>query len=190
MITDIYNTDRKYKIIYADPPWEYRQKGSKTKARGMARQHYQTMATEDICQVPAPKIATDDSVCLMWATMPNIRQAMQVMEAWGYTYKTAAFVWVKTCRKSQRLHWGMGAYTRANAELCLLGVSKNTRAGEMVQRHDIHQIIIAPVGEHSEKPPIVRKRIEELFGPLPRIELFARQQAPGWDCWGDQVQEK
>ena len=187
MKVDIFNTDKKYQIIYADPPWEYRQSGSKTNSRGMAKQHYETMSTDDICSLPVKGLSKDNAICFMWATFPNITQAIKVMESWGFIYKTVAFVWVKKNRKSNTYFWGMGAYTRANAEVCLLGISKNTKAKTQVLRHDIHQIIESPIEEHSKKPDVVRERIVALLGELPRIELFARQHADGWDCWGNEI---
>ena len=123
----------------------------------------------------------------MWATFPTLPDALRVMESWGFIYKTAAFVWVKTNRKSSTPFWGMGAYTRANAEICLLGVTPGFNAGEAIKSHSVHQIIEAPVKAHSVKPDETRKRIVELMGDVPRIELFARQHAPGWDVWGDEV---
>ena len=115
--------DKEYSVIYADPPWEYRQHGTTAKSRGNAAKHYQTMTTEDICKLPVKKICGGGgAACFMWATFPNIAEAIKVLEAWGFTYKTAAFVWVKKNRKNGGNFWGMGAYTRANAEVCLLGV--------------------------------------------------------------------
>lgn len=99
MFVDIYNTSKKYDVIYADPPWDYKQKGSKNKKRGMAMQHYNTMSTDDICKIPVRNLTKDNSICLMWATFPNINQALKVMEMWGFIYKTAAFVWVKKNKK-------------------------------------------------------------------------------------------
>ena len=114
MFVDIYNTSKKYDVIYADPPWDYKQKGSKNKKRGMAMQHYNTMSTDDICKIPVRNLTKDNSICLMWATFPNINQALKVMEMWGFIYKTAAFVWVKKNKKNDTFFGGMGAYTRAN----------------------------------------------------------------------------
>lgn len=153
----------------------------------MAKQHYKTMNAEEICKLPIEGIKTEKAICFLWATFPRIVEAIKVMEAWGFTYKTAAFVWVKKNQKSGTNFWGMGAYTRANAEACLIGVSKQTKAKSMIKRHDIHQIIESPIEEHSKKPDEARKRIEELCGDIPRIELFARQKVEGWDCWGDEV---
>jgi N6-adenosine-specific RNA methylase IME4 len=187
MKIDIFNTDKKYQIIYADPPWEYCQSGSEKNSRGMAKQHYDTMTTEDICNLPIRKIATDNAICFMWATFPNIDQALKVLKAWGFIYKTASFVWVKKNKKSNSNFWGMGAWTRANAEVCLIGISKKTKASDCVKSHAVHQIIESPVERHSKKPDETRTRILELLGDVPRIELFARQHAEGWDCWGNEV---
>ena len=183
MKVDIFNTENKYQIIYADPPWEYKQSGG----RGVAKNHYSTMSTEDICKLPIQDIKTDNAICFMWATFPNISEAIKLMETWGFEYKTAGFVWVKKNKKSDSAFWGMGAYTRANAEICLLGISKKTKAKEMVKVHNIHQVVVAPIEEHSKKPAVIRERIIELLGDLPRIELFARQEVKGWDCWGNEV---
>jgi len=150
----------------------------------MAKQHYDTMSTDEICALPVRSISTDNAICFMWATFPNIGEALKVFEAWGFAYKTASFVWVKKNRQSDTYFWGMGAYTRANSEVCLLGISKNTKATEMVVSHAVHQIIETPVEAHSKKPDIVRDKIIKLLGDRPRIELFARQQIPGWDSWG------
>lgn len=183
MKVDIFNTDKKYNIIYADPPWEYKQKGS----RGTAVNHYEVMTTEDICRLPIMNIKTDDAICFMWATFPNIDQALKVMREWGFEYKTASFVWVKKNKKSNSYFWGMGAYTRANAEICLIGISKKTKAKQCVKSNAVHQIVESPIEAHSKKPDEVRQRILQLLGDLPRIELFARQYADGWDCWGNEV---
>ena len=171
---------KQYRVIYADPPWAYRQGG-----RGAAKNHYHTMTTADICKMPVRKIAGGGAVILLWATFPNIQEAIKVMEAWGFQYKTAAFVWVKKTQKDANF-WGMGAYTRANAEVCLLGVSKGFKASEMIRAHNVHQIIEAPIEKHSKKPDETRRRIVQLVGDVPRIELFARDRADGWDAWGDE----
>lgn len=175
MAVDIFNIDKKYGVIYADPPWEYKLSGSKTKARGMAKQHYSTMTTEEICKLPIKSIKTEDAVLFLWATFPNIAEALKVIEAWGFEYKTAAFVWVKKNRKSGTNFWGMGAYTRANAEVCLMGISKYTKAKQVVKSNAVHQIIESPIEKHSKKPDITREKIVQLLGSgIAKIELFAR----------------
>ena len=186
MKIDIYNTDKKYDIIYADPPWEYPLSGGTKNSRGMAKQHYATMGVDEIGKLPIKRLCTPTSVCFLWATFPNIENAIHTISDWGFTYKTAAFVWVKK-NKCGSNFWGMGQYTRANAEVCLLGVTKKTKASEQVKSHKIHQIVESIVGRHSEKPNEVRERIVQLLGDIPRIELFARQQVNGWDCWGNEV---
>ena len=177
--------DKKYQIIYADPPWEYRQSGSKTNSRGMAKQHYDTMSTTDLCNLQIPM--HDEAICFMWATFPNIGEALTVMKSWGFEYKTAAFVWVKKNKKSSTNFWGMGAYTRANAEVCLLGITPKFKATQYIKAHNIHQIIESPIEKHSKKPDVVREKIIELCGDLPRVELFAREVFDGWDSFGNEV---
>ena len=118
--------DRRYSVIYADPPWAYGQGGKGKSSHGIARQHYDTMTTAEICAMPIPSICAEDgAACFMWATFPNIGEAIKVMEAWGFTYKTAAFVWVKKNAKSGGNYMGLGAYTRTNAE-----VFKNISPGD------------------------------------------------------------
>ena len=182
--------DRQYTVIYADPPWEYRQSGGAKGGRGTAKAHYPTMTTEDICKLPVKKICGGGAACFMWATFPNITEAVKVLEAWGFTYKTAAFVWIKKNRRSGGNFWGMGAYTRANAEVCLLGVSPGFRAKDQIRSHRVHQVIEAPFEGHSKKPDETRRRIVELLGDVPRLEMFARDRAPGWDAWGNEAPEE
>lgn len=138
-------------------------------------------------QIASEENLRGGAACFMWATFPNIAEAIKVLEAWGFTYKTAAFVWIKKNRKNGGNFWGMGAYTRANAEVCLLGVSPGFKAREQVHSHRVHQVIEAPFEGHSKKPDETRRRIVELLGDVPRLELFARDRAPGWDAWGNEV---
>lgn len=180
---------KKYQIIYADPPWEYKLSGSRINSRGMAKQHYNTMTTDEICNLPIKDIKTENALCFLWATFPNIKEAIKVLEAWGFIYKTAAFVWVKKNKKSNTNFLGMGAYTRANAEVCLLGISKKTKAKQQVIANNVHQIIESPIQKHSKKPEIVRDKIVQLLGDVQRIELFARQKTGGWDSWGNEVEK-
>lgn len=149
-----------------------------------AETHYPTMRMEDIKALPVGELAARDCALFLWITLPMLREAWSVMEAWGFRFKTVAFVWIKTNRKSPGLFWGMGYWTRANAELCLLA----TRGHPRRQARNVHQVIISPVEEHSKKPDEARHRIEALMGDVPRIELFARQSPPGWDVWGNEVE--
>lgn len=181
---------KKYTVIYADPPWAYRQSGTASKSRGTALKQYPTMTTAEICALPVPEICADGAACFLWSTFPNVMEGIKVLEAWGFEYKTAAFVWVKKNSKSGTNFWGMGAYTRANAEVCLLGVTPGFKAGERVCSHKVHQIIEAPFQGHSKKPDETRWRIVELLGEVPRLEMFARQQVEGWDAWGNELPKK
>ena len=174
---------KKYSIILADPPWEYRVWSKKGAGRS-AESHYPTMKLADICALPVADIADKDCALFLWVTFPLLPDAFKVIEAWGMTYRSVAFTWVKTCRKSDGWHIGMGHYTRANAEICLLaakGSPKRVSKG-------IRQLIVSPVEEHSKKPDEARCRIVQLFGDIPRIELFARRRADGWDAWGNEVE--
>lgn len=171
--------DKKYAVIYADPPWGYRNGAT----RAAAGRHYPTMGLEELKALPVSDIAAEDCVLLLWATFPMLPEALEVMEAWGFSYKTLGFLWVKENRRSGGLFWGLGNWTRSNPEVCLLGVKG--RPGRVYA--GVHSVVMAPVGRHSKKPDAVRERIEMLLGDLPRIELFARQTAPGWDVWGDEV---
>lgn len=133
--------------------------------------------------MPVKELAADDCILFMWVTFPTLQEAFSVIEAWGFTYKTVAFAWVKQNRKTSSLFWGMGHWTRANVELCLLA----TKGTPKRKSASVHQVIISPIEEHSKKPDVVRDRIIELAGDLPRIELFARQTVHGWDAWGNEV---
>ena len=175
-------TAGRYGIILADPAWSYRVWSEKGRGRS-AENHYPTMSLAEICALPVADIAAKDSALFLWATYPNLPEAFEVIKAWGYVYKTVAFTWVKRCRKSPGFFVGLGHWTRANAELCLLA----TRGNPKRLSKSVRQIIDAPIGRHSEKPVETRARIIELLGDLPRIELFARERAEGWDCWGNEV---
>lgn len=174
---------KKYNIVLADPPWKYHPPTRKDYTRG-PELHYPTMTTPDICELPVKNIADKDSILFLWATFPKLPDAMKVIAAWGFTFKTVGFVWIKTNRRANTLFWGMGGWTRSNAEICLIA----TKGSPKRISSRVHQIIISPVEEHSKKPDETRDRILRLVGDLPRVELFARQTAPGWDVWGNEVE--
>jgi len=149
------------------------------------------MGVEFIKQLDVQSISADNSVLFLWATSPFLPQALDVMAAWGFTYKTVAFYWVKLNKQSRGqlfftigdLHIGMGNYTRSNGELCLLGVR-----GKPLERksHKVRSVIISNIQKHSEKPQEAREGITQLFGgATTKIELFARGVVEGWDGWGD-----
>lgn len=144
-----------------------------------AESHYPTMRFEDIQNLPINNIADKDCALFMWTTIPLLKDSFSVLESWGFEYKTVAFVWIKQNKKSDSLFWGLGYWTRANAELCILA----TKGHPKRKSAKVHQVIMSKIEEHSKKPDETRNRIVELMGDLPRIELFARQKVDGWDAW-------
>ena len=176
---------KKYSIIYADPPWFYnaRNNPKNTKFGFGACGHYPVMKTPDICNLDIGRMCNDNSVLFLWSTMPRLPDALEVMSSWGFEYKTVGFSWLKT-NKDGSPWFGIGYYTKSNLELCLLGVRGKMKP---VSNH-VSQVILEPRGRHSQKPVIVRDKIVELFGDLDRIELFAREQADGWDAWGNEIE--
>ena len=187
MVVDIFTTDRKYDVIYADPPWKYTNAGTAKSSRGNASKHYSTMTINEICELPVDRIASDRAVCFMWTTFPQYPEALKVMKAWGFMYMTAGFVWVKKNKHADSFFMGMGQYTRTNAEVCLFGKREGVKRKDIVKSRCVRQLIVSPVEKHSKKPDETRDRIVELVGDIPRIELFARQTADGWDAWGNEV---
>lgn len=181
MVVDIFNTDKKYNIIYADPPWAYKDKAL-AGSRGACCK-YPVMESKDICNIPIQKIAADDAILFMWVTMPKLNECFDLIKAWGFEYKTCGFTWIKQNKKSATLFMGMGRWTRANAEICLIA----TKGKPKRYAANVHSVIVSPIEQHSKKPDETRTRIVQLCGNLPRIELFARQYADGWDCWGNEV---
>jgi N6-adenosine-specific RNA methylase IME4 len=187
---------KKYHIIYADPPWRYNQRNSPgTKFGGGAMAHYDVMSIEDIKGMNVESIAEDNSVLFLWVTMPLLQEGLDVMRSWGFDYKTVAFNWVKT-NKDGSPFFGIGAYTKSNSELCLLGargdvgrkkLGVDPREKMHVQSNYVSQIVISPRMRHSAKPPVVRDMITELFGNVSRVELFARSTAEGWDAIGFEI---
>lgn len=187
---------KKYQIIYADPAWSYNDKMQMKGTHGMIRgaeSFYKTMSVEDIKAMPVESISDNSSILFLWVTMPLLQEGLDVIRAWGFKYKTCGFVWVKRTEDG-KIHCGMGHYTRGNAELCLIG----TRGKLKRLNASISQIVESKIREHSKKPDIVRKLIVDLFGDLPRVELFARgdksrdlydfNRFDGWDVWGNQVE--
>jgi len=168
-----------FNIIYADPPWNYRRGGN-----GSARKHYPLMSVSEICALPVQTLTAPDCVLFLWVTFPILPDVFKVIEAWGFSYKSVAFVWVKPNKNKEGWFYGMGNWTRANAEICLLA----TKGTPKREARNIQQIISEPRREHSRKPDVTRERIIQLCGDLPRVELFARETPPGWAVWGNQVQ--
>jgi len=172
--------NKKYNIIYADPPWNYAQIGNRVGGR---TNPYKAMRFVDICELPIREISDDDCVLFLWITLPLLPEGLFLLKQWGFEYKTVAFTWVKRNKKADSWFWGMGSWTRSNPEICLLGIKGDIK----VVSHGVHSVIDDRIREHSRKPDTARERIVELMGDIPRIELFAREKTEGWDVWGNEV---
>lgn len=169
-----------YDLVYPDPPWPYKDKAQQ---RGGATRHYSTMTLDEICALPVSRLARKDSMLFLWATGPNLPMALLAMEAWGFKYVGVGFTWIKS-NKDNTLFMGMGHYTRANAEFCFMG-----KRGKGLKRIDkgVPMAQIHPRETHSKKPEAFRHAINDLYGFVPKVELFARHAAHYWDSWGDEV---
>lgn len=207
-------------IIYADPPWTYQQ----TVKNGVLKRKdgsliYPSMPLKDLCSLGTEiqRISQDDAALFLWATMPLLAEALQVIQAWGFKYKTCFVTWVKTTKDGTRPAFGVGYYTRSNAELCLLATKgkiasyKKLLPGEpdrgassmssVVHEESLRErvnfltlledsstpVVMTPRRQHSRKPDIVREMITRLMGDIPRVELFARQTSPGWTVMGNDI---
>lgn len=178
-----------YGAILADPPWRFETWGDQSNAATHVDRHYSTMSIEDIRALPVGNLAAHDSVLFVWVTWPNLLNALSVVGAWDFKFKTCAFCWAKAHAGQLEMfeqaipdQIGTGYWTRANTEPCLLA----TRGNPKRLNADVRQAIIAPRREHSRKPDGIHERIERLVAG-PYLELFARQRRPGWDCWGNEV---
>jgi N6-adenosine-specific RNA methylase IME4 len=166
--------DRKYPIIYADPPWKFLLWNPDTADRS-AEYHYPCMETTEICEINVP--AAPDAVLFLWTTSPHLPEAFEVIEAWGFEYVTN-IVWLKD-------KIGLGGWVRNQHELLLI-----CRRGDMptpLPANRPSSVIQAPRREHSRKPDAAYTLIEGMYPELPKIELFARNTRPGWDVWGNEV---
>jgi site-specific DNA-methyltransferase (adenine-specific) len=138
------------------------------------------MTVQEMRNLPIADIAAKDCVLFFWATYPMLKNALDIIESWGFKYRTSAFTWVKHYSTSSNICTGLGYWTRSNAELCLLGIKGRPKRLSTA----VKEIVMAPRGRHSAKPPEIRDRIVQLMGDLPRIELFARERTPGWHSLG------
>ena len=174
-----------YRVIYADPPWTFATYSRKGKGRS-PEAHYDCMTLADIKALPVADWAADDCVLLLWTTDPLLEKAFDVIRAWGFIYKTVGFYWAKLNKgngseptQEKRFFTGLGFWTRANPEPCLLA----TRGHPKRRSADVRKLVVSPRREHSRKPDEVYDRITALCeGPY--LEMFARASRPGWDTWG------
>ena len=177
---------KKYNIIYCDPPWFYnnrriiRKDGKMPRFGPGAVNHYLVLKVDDIKKINVKNITAENAALFLWVTCPNLPDGLAVLKAWGFEYKTIAFTWIKTNKNNGRPFFGIGYYTKSNAEICLLGIKGKMKPID----NSVSSVIMAPRREHSRKPDEVRDRIVKLFGDLPRIELFARTRPKGWHVWG------
>jgi N6-adenosine-specific RNA methylase IME4 len=178
---------KRYGVIYADPPWNFKNFSEKGTGRN-AVAHYACLDLTQIAEMEPQRWAAKDCVLFLWATDPMLPKALELIEAWGFAFKTVGFYWAKTNKRAkldalapQDFFTGLGYWSRANVEQCLLA----TRGSPPRMAKDVKRLIISPRREHSRKPDETYSRIERLArGPY--LELFARQSRPGWDRWGDQ----
>jgi N6-adenosine-specific RNA methylase IME4 len=175
--------------IYADPPWSFRVWNKDTGHGRSAESHYGTMSMDDIAALPVADLAADDCALFMWACWPSLPDALAIIDAWGFTYKTCGFDWMKADARQVQLfdgdapvQVGMGYWTRANSEPCLLA----TRGKPKRLNADVRMGIIEPRRQHSRKPDCVPARIERLVAG-PYLELFARTHRLGWTVGGNQT---
>lgn len=182
----------KYDIIYVDPPWDYSYLGSNfdsnfTRSKTgfdavvSAKEHYNTMKNEDIANLPVSEMAADNSLLFIWITNPHIDIGMKIIKAWGFEYKTVAFVWYKqaTCP---------GFYTMGECELCF--VAKKGNIPKPRGDRNVRQFLSEKRTIHSRKPDTIRMRIEKMFPSQSKIELFAREKYAGWHVWGNESPDK
>ena len=179
--------NKKYQIIYADPPWRFSsrecQKYGEKRFTPLERR-YPTQSKDWIKKLPVRNIADGDCALFLWTTDAHLKEAIETIEAWGFKYITIAFIWEKKTKTGKTVA-NVGAWTMKNYEICLLGTK-----GAMLKHKKVHNIYQKVEEErtiHSRKPDKVRQNIELLFGDLLRIELFARQETEGWDVWGNEV---
>ena len=182
--------NKKYNIIYADPPWSFSskelQKYDNKRFTSMDK-HYSTQSKDWIKNLSVKNITEKNSCIFLWVTDAHIKEGIEVMESWGFKYVTIAFIWEKVSKNGITVA-NLGSWTMKNYEICLFGTK-----GKMLQYkkcNNIYQKVVAERTKHSKKPQQVRDNIVKIFPNLPRIELFARQKVEGWDCWGNQIEEE
>ena len=170
-------------VVLADPPWKFKVWDRDTGQGRSAESHYPTMSIEDICNLSISKIINKNAALFLWTTFPVLPEAFKVIEAWGFEYKTIAWSWIKAKKSGFGHFMGMGYYTRANSEPCLLAIK-----GSMpVEAHDVLSLIYSQVREHSRKPDDQYRKIERLYPGRVYAELFARKKREGWLSWGNEI---
>lgn len=193
MEAQIQFPNKKYNVIYADPPWSYYNdmtvtpRDNKAGKGSMSHPSYPVMSSKDIADLPVENLAAEDCILFCWTTDHHLSKCMDVIKAWGFEYKTVGFAWSKRNKDGSPVTF-MGAYTmKSGVELCLLA-TKGKGANKLVSNHKVRAFVESPRQKHSKKPDEIRERIVTLVGDVPRIELFARNATEGWDVWGNEVE--
>lgn len=186
------NIQKKYEIVYADPPWSFNNKKTGGSMKSGAKSKYDTMTVDEICELPINSITSDNAILFMWWVGSQPEEALKVVKSWGFILKTmTGFVWIKKT-KNWKDWFGMGFYSRQGSENCLIAIKgkpKRINAGIRSVIEEFEEETIQAVSEiHSKKPNIFRERILDLMGELPRIELFAREKFNGWDAFGNEIE--
>ena len=183
-----------YQILMCDPPWNFKARSDKGVTERAAAHHYEVQDLDWIKSLPVADLAAKRSVLLLWVTDTHLEQAFEVIDEWGFEFKTVGFYWAKLNKKADTFAVGMGFYTRANPEMCLLCVPKKGRAPERVGKgvrrlieNEDPKLIVSRIREHSRKPDEAFERAVELFGDVPRVELFSRETREGWAVWGNET---
>lgn len=184
MKVDIYHTDKRYDIIYADPPYRFSQginprKTFKAEFKEELNRHYSTLSDKELINFRFAQVAADNAVLLCWTTDAHLPICLDMIKTNGFTYKTIAFVWDK-----ERAY--MGKWNVKQCEICLLAT--RGKAHSLLKSFKVRQLIREPKTRHSAKPSVAYDRIDEMFGEeAKKIELFARAERSGWDCWGNEL---
>lgn len=178
----------KYNVVYIDPPWSFGSKQYQDGGRDLVNinEIYNTMSIQEIKDMGVDQIVADDSVCFMWVTDSHLKEGIEIMEHWGFKYKTIGFVWVKKYASGETCV-NVAPYTLKSTEICILGTKGSVL--KLKKSNKVRQLVEAERREHSRKPDEIRERIVELYGDVPKIEIFARTQYDGWDAYGNEVEK-
>lgn len=180
-------SNKKYSVIYADPPWHFGgggvyQDGGRSPRK--TSDQYLLTKTEDLIKIPVNEIAAENCLLFMWTTDQHIPMALRLMDAWGFRFCTVAFYWVKKYHTGSTCY-NIGCWTMKSVEQVLLGI--RGKPLYLKKKRNVKQLVEAERTVHSKKPDEVRNRIASLVGDVSKIELFARQKFAGWDAWGNEV---
>jgi N6-adenosine-specific RNA methylase IME4 len=183
-----------FSVIYADPAWSFATWSHRGQGKG-ASQHYDVMDLAAMAALPVAACAADDAALFMWVVQPMLPEALRLIEAWGFTFKTVAYVWIKIKGVAERqgqdrlfyagedVRLGLGYHTRSGAEQCWLAT--RGKGYDRLSQSEA-QVVFAPLREHSRKPDDIADSIVRLTGDVPRLEMFARTERPGWSVWGNE----